>query len=204
MLHPLTAFDIVVVLLVVLGAVVGALRGFVQEVLSLFAWVAGVIAVRLFHAPMSAIAARWVGTESGGAVLAFALIFLLTYGVFRALAANLGERTRTSVIGPIDRFLGFGFGAVKGVLGASLLFLGLTLAYDTVWGGDEPKPEWLRSSGTYPLLGVTSRMIVDFVEERRHRGAAPTGDGAPRRTSDRARDAIGDLIAPPARDGDGS
>ena len=109
-----TAFDIVVLLMIVLGAVMGAARGFVTEVLSLLAWVAGAVALRLFYKPVAAAASGWVGTESGGAVLAFALVFVVTFAVFRAIANNLGHRTRNSVIGPVDRFLGFGFGRGQG------------------------------------------------------------------------------------------
>ncbi len=187
-----TAFDIVVLLLVVLGALMGALRGFVQEVLSLLAWVAGVIALRMFYKPVAVLAAKWVGTQSGGSVLAFALVFIVTFAVFRAVANALGERTRTSVIGPIDRFLGFGFGAVKAIILASLLYLAITLVLDTAWGAGEARPEWLRASRTEPLLKVTSRAIVDYVETRR--GHPPVTNGAG--YSARARDALGDLIAP--------
>jgi membrane protein required for colicin V production len=188
---PLTALDIVVLLLVTLGAVLGALRGFVHEVLSLFAWVAGAIALKLFYTPVSTAAARWVGTEAGGAVLAFALVFIVTYAAFKFLAGVLGARTRTSVVGPIDRFLGFGFGALKGLLGATILFLAINLGYDSLFGGDEPKPKWLMESRTHALLSVTSRMIVDFVDQDDQPGDA---DGY----GERAREALDALIPPPA------
>ena len=188
-----TAFDIVVLLMIVLGAVMGAARGFVTEVLSLLAWVAGAVALRLFYKPVAAAASGWVGTESGGAVLAFALVFVVTFAVFRAIANNLGHRTRNSVIGPVDRFLGFGFGAAKAVIGASLLYLAITLVMDTAWGNSEPRPEWLRASRSEPLLRVTSRAMIDWVEERRGHPKTGKGEGY----SDRARDALGQLIAPP-------
>lgn len=193
-----TAFDIVVLLMIVLGAAMGALRGFVTEVLSLLAWVAGAVALRLFYKPVAAMASGWVGTQSGGAVLAFALVFVLTFAVFRALATNLGHRTRNSVIGPVDRFLGFGFGAAKAVIGASLLYLAITLVMDTAWGRDEPRPEWLRASRSEPLLRVTSHAMIDWVEERRGHPAGGKGEGY----SERARDALSGLIAPdvPAKD----
>jgi len=193
-----TAFDIVVLLMIVLGAMMGALRGFVTEVLSLLAWVAGAVALRLFYKTVAAMASGWVGTQSGGAVLAFALVFVLTFAVFRALATNLGHRTRNSVIGPVDRFLGFGFGAAKAVIGASLLYLAITLVMDTAWGRDEPRPEWLRASRSEPLLRVTSHAMIDWVEERRGHPAGGKGEGY----SERARDALSGLIAPdvPAKD----
>lgn len=163
----MTALDIVVILLIGLAALVGVMRGFVTEILSLIAWVAGVAALRLFYEPGAALAASVTGTETGGAILAFVLIFLVTFIVFRLVARTLGERTRQSIIGPIDRVLGLGFGAIKGLIGASLLFLLVNLFFDVVWGAAEAKPEWLRSAKTYPLLKLSSQAIVDWVEEQR-------------------------------------
>src|SRR3546814_11984245 len=87
------------------------------------AWVAAVMALRLFYTPASAWAAEATGTEAGGAVLAFAGLFYGAFIVFRIIANQLGSRTRQSVVGPIDRLLGGGFGALKGLIGASLAVL---------------------------------------------------------------------------------
>lgn len=171
----MTTLDIVVLLMIGLAALAGVMRGFVTEVLSLLAWVAGVAALRLFYKPGAALAAGWTGTETGGAILAFVVIFLVTFIGFRFVGRSLGERTKKSVVGPVDRVLGLGFGAVKGLIGASLLFLLVNLFFDVTWGTDEAKPEWLRSAKTYPLLKLSSQAIVDWVEERR----ADTGPAAP-------------------------
>lgn len=171
----MTTLDIVVLLMIGLAALAGVLRGFVTEILSLIAWVAGVAALRLFYASGAELATDWTGTETGGAILAFVLIFLVTFIAFRFIARTLGDRTRKSVVGPIDRVLGLGFGAIKGLIGASLLFLLVNLFFDVVWGPAEAKPEWLRSAKTYPLLKLSSQAIVDWVEERR----ADTGPAAP-------------------------
>ena len=50
------------------------------------------------------------------------------------LATQLGARTRASVLGPVDRALGFGFGALKGLILTSLAFLLLLLAADFIGG----------------------------------------------------------------------
>lgn len=180
----LTAMDIIVLLLVGGGIVFGVIRGFVTEVLSLMAWVAAVMALRLFYTPASAWAAEFTGTDSGGAVLAFAGLFFGAFIVFRIIANQLGSRTRQSVVGPIDRLLGGGFGALKGLIGASLLFLAVNLGHEVIWGEDDP-PEWVATSKTSPLLKLSSRLIVDFVEERRD--AARDGEKAAKQPSDPAR-----------------
>src|SRR3546814_1824965 len=80
----------------------------------------------------------------------------------------LGRRTRNSIVGPVDRALGFGFGALKGLILASLLFLLAVLVLDTTGGGPTERPDWLTQSRSYPLLNATSASIADFVDRRRH------------------------------------
>ena len=163
----LTALDIIVILLVGGGAVLGIMRGFVAEVLSLMAWVFIVFALKFFHAPVTAMLAGWVGTTAGAAVLAFAIVAGITYFGGRWVANAVGERTRTSILGPLDRALGFGFGGLKGLILASLLFLLIVLVTDTVGGGPTKRPRWITSSRTYPVLTFTSAGIADFVDRRR-------------------------------------
>ena len=49
----MTALDIFVLLLIGGGALVGFMRGFVHEMLSLAAWIAGIVALKLFHTPVA-------------------------------------------------------------------------------------------------------------------------------------------------------
>jgi len=67
----MTALDIIVLFLLGSGAAFGFLRGFVQEALSMIAWVLIIFAVRMFHTPATAALAEAVGSDSGAAVLAF-------------------------------------------------------------------------------------------------------------------------------------
>ena len=98
----------------------------------------------------------------------------------KALAAldAIGSRTRTGLLGPIDRALGLGFGALKGLIMVSLGFLLVTLAIDTVSGGPAKRPDWMTDARTYPLLNATSSAIADFVDRRR-RGEPVFGPDGP-------------------------
>lgn len=162
----LTAFDIVVAILVVLAGLAGLARGFVGEIVSLLAWVAGVVAVRLFYTPAKVIAANLTGTEAGAAILALVVLFLGGFLAVRIIGGQLSAGTKASLVGPVDRVLGLGFGAAKGVLAAALLFLVANLTFETIDPG-EPAPEWLAKARTGPTLAMVSKALVDFVEERR-------------------------------------
>jgi len=166
----MTALDIFVILVVGGAALIGFVRGFAHEVLALLAWIVGIVALKLFHAPLAARLVDSVGTEAGAAVLAFALLFVPTYIGVKLFAKAVGGRTRRSVLGPVDRVLGGGFGMVKGLLGATLFFLLANLATDMVYGGDAQRPAWMTKSRTYPLLNASGRGVVDWVEQRQHPG----------------------------------
>ena len=163
----LTGPDIVVLLAVAAAAALGWMRGFVTEVLSLLAWVLVVFALKALHSPVTAVLTTIVGTSSGAAILAFAVIAGIAYFGGRMLARAMGRRTKQSILGPLDRAMGFGFGALKGLILASLAFLLLVLVYDTIDGGPRLRPAWLTKSRTYPLLNATSAFVADFVAKRR-------------------------------------
>ncbi len=168
----MTALDIITLILVGGAAFLGLKRGFVTEALSLGAWVAAIAAVKLLHSVVSDVLLEMVGTPSGAAVLAFALIFGVTFLGVRLIARSLGDKTKSSFIGGFDRILGLGFGLVKGLIGATILFTLVTLVYDTLYGGASKRPGWMTESRSYALLNATSGALVTFVDERRKSGGA--------------------------------
>lgn len=165
----MSALDIFVILLLAGGALVGFVRGFVHELLSLFAWVVAIAMLKLFHTQLAEGLLASVGNLAGAAVLAFALLFVPSFALVKLLARSIGGRTRRSVLGPVDRVLGSGFGFLKGLLGATLFFLLANLATDMIYGPQADRPAWMTSSRTYPLLNASGRGIVDWVEARRLR-----------------------------------
>lgn len=181
----LTGLDTLVIIAIVGSGVLGFVRGFVTEVLSLVAWVGIVIALKLFHAPLAAVIAPIVGTVGGSAVMAFAVIAGVAYFAGRLIANAVGSRTRTSVLGPLDRALGLGFGGLKGLIFVSLAFLLVSLVIDTMGGGRAARPEWMTKSRTYPILDSTSAKIADFVDRRR-RGETMFGTDADARADNAA------------------
>lgn len=162
----MTGFDIAVLVLVGLGVVTGFMRGFVQEILALAAWVIALFAIHNLHSPLSAWLVPRVGNESGASVLAFAVLLLVPYGVVKLVANRMGAASRESVLGPIDRLLGLGFGAVKGLVIAVLGFSVLVLGYDTVWGVGG-RSDWITQSRSYPFINASSEALVKMIAERR-------------------------------------
>jgi membrane protein required for colicin V production len=129
--------------------------------------------IKLFHGQLSQGLGTVVGTAEGASVLAFALLFVPTFILVKLMARSIGGATRRSLLGPVDRALGGGFGILKGLLAATLFFLFANLATDLVYGPEAERPAWMTTSRTYPLLNASGRAIVDWVETRRgHREEA--------------------------------
>lgn len=167
----MTGFDIAVLVLVALGAIVGFMRGFVQEVLSLAAWAASLVAIHFAHDRVERLVQPYVGDKFGAAaVLAFVLLLVVPYLVVKLIAGHLGQASRASFLGPVDRVIGFGFGAVKGMLFAVIGFSLLVLGYDTVWGVNG-RPDWITQSRTYPFINASSDALVKAIGDRRRAAA---------------------------------
>lgn len=164
----MTGFDIIVLLIVGVGAIGGFLRGFVQEVLSLAAWILAVFAIHFLHTDLTAAILNFMGSPISASILAFALLLLIPYAAMKLIARVAGRKARGSVLGPIDRVLGFGFGTVKGIIIVVIAFSLLVLAYDTVWGA-KGRPLWIVEARTYQLVDAGSRAMVQIIEERRAR-----------------------------------
>ena len=162
----MTGFDIIVLLVVAAAAIGGFMRGFVQEVLSLAAWILAIFAIRYLHTDLTELLSAYIGTPTTAALLAFALLLLIPYVAMKLIAGRLGRASRNSIIGPFDRVLGFGFGAVKGVIIVVVAFSVLVLGYDTVWGA-KGRPDWMVTARTYPFINASSQAMVQLIEMRR-------------------------------------
>jgi len=163
----MTLFDIAVLVIVALSALGGLSRGFVHEVLSLAAWFASVVAIYLFHGPLSdIILAFFEDNDTNAALLAFIILLIVPLLTMRLVAKWAGTKARNSALGFIDRILGFGFGIVKGLLLVVLTFSIIALGYDTVWSA-KGRPDWVKDARTYPFINAASSALVTTVSERR-------------------------------------
>ena len=162
----MTGFDLIVVVIVGVAAVGGFLRGFMQEILSLAAWILAACAIRYLHTDLTLALQPYLGQGVATSVLAFALLLLIPYAAMKVIANNVGNVSRNSVLGPIDRVLGFGFGGVKGMLIVVVAFSLLVLGYDSVWDY-RGRPTWMTSARSYEFVDGASRSLVEVLAARR-------------------------------------
>jgi membrane protein required for colicin V production len=162
----MTGLDLILLFILAIAGIGGFMRGLAQEVFSLAAWFVAVFTIHYLHAPLTAALIGYVRAEIASALLAFSLLLLVPYAAMKLITNNVSEAPSGSVLGPIDRVLGFGFGVVKGVLVGIFAFSMLMLGYDDAWGY-RGRPTWIVTARSYPAIDTFSRELVPLIAANR-------------------------------------
>lgn len=158
--------DIIILIIVGVAAIGGFMRGLVQEVLSLAAWMLAAFSVHFLHPPITATLRSVYNFDPGTPLLSFALLLLIPYAAMKVIAGTVSGASDGAILGPIDRVLGFGFGAIKGALIAIFAFSVLVLGFDQSWGY-KGRPNWITMARTYAAADAFSRQLLPVIAFRR-------------------------------------
>lgn len=152
-----------IIFLVIIGGsmVLAAFKGFIKELVSLVAFVAGLILAGQFHGPVARFLSRWVDSPVLAQVLGFLAVFfgvLLVAGIAVFIADRILKFTHLKWI---DRVLGAMFGVVRGWLISTVLVLAMT---SFAW-----QVPWLEQSALAPYLLMSARLAAHAVPGDMHR-----------------------------------
>lgn len=164
LLSTFTPFDWAVVGIIGLMAIGGVIRGFTHEAVTLAGWILAIVAVRMFHEQATDWLLPRAGGEASAATIAFIGLFFGTALVARLVAGIAGGLARRSMIGPMDRLLGLGFGALKGLILSAALFV-MTQFATGLFDADREPPDWLRDSRSAPVLSLAANVMVTWVQD---------------------------------------
>ncbi len=162
----MTGFDIIILIIVGVAAVGGFMRGLVQEVLSLASWIMAAVALHFMHPVLTDGLRNVYSAEPATPLLAFVLLLLIPYAAMKVIIGTASGASDGAILGPIDRVLGFGFGAIKGVLIAIFAFSLLAIGFDDSWGY-KGRPTWITTARTYPAADTFSRDLLPMIAVRR-------------------------------------
>jgi membrane protein required for colicin V production len=113
---PMNLADYLVILAVLLSAIIGAVRGFLREAVAVVTLVLAIFLAWTFADRLAPHLGGLLKSEPVATWAARALIFFLVVLVGMAVAALLSHFVRLSLFSGTDRFLGFLFGLLRGVL----------------------------------------------------------------------------------------
>lgn len=111
-----TEVDVGVAVLVLISAILATARGFTREVLSLATWAGSAAIAAYMYFYHKDLAAAYIKEELVATGVTVIGTFLVSLIVLHLLTMWIGDLVVDSRVGPLDRTLGFIFGAARGVL----------------------------------------------------------------------------------------
>lgn len=159
--YGITLLDIVVIAVVVVSALFALMRGAVREVVSLASWVGAVIlAFRLFPFLQELIRPVIAEPFIADAVAGIAA-FLAPLLVLRLFGGFIANRVDQSPLGSMDKLVGLGLGAVRGVVVIAALYL----VASWVWPPTN-QPVWVTGARLYPQVREAAVLLERSLPER--------------------------------------
>jgi len=169
---PFTFVDIAIVVVLLVSGLLAFIRGFVQEVLAVGAWV-GAIVIAVLGFPYAQPYARdLIPHELAANVAAGAAIFVVALVVLSLLTRSLAKRVKDSALNALDRSLGFLFGLFRGAVLVCLAYIALE------WMVGSQQPSWLRDARAMPLVEWGADQLKSLVPSQAKKAGGDAADDA--------------------------
>jgi len=148
--------DIAAVVVVLVSALAGLVRGFVREVLGVLAWIGAILATlwgldRVRPFARAYVSPEWLADFAGGF-----LLFLVVLIALSLIAHMIGSRVRESAVGFLDRTLGLAFGVARGAILLCLAYIGFVVLIRP----PESWPDWVKQARVRPWVHTLSADLV--------------------------------------------
>jgi membrane protein required for colicin V production len=155
----MTGFDVVVLAVVFVSTLLAFAAGVIRELISLAAWIVGIVAAVVYSGDVAAAFSRLDMTPAARDVLAFALILIAVLIAGAIVARLLRGAVHAVGLGSLDRLLGAVFGLARGlaVVIAFVLIAGLTTM---------PRQAWWQNSLLGAPLGEAALSLRPYLPPR--------------------------------------
>ncbi len=167
-----TAVDIVVVAIVLLSAAFAMWRGLVSETFNIVDWAAASFIAVEFTPSFQPLLGGSIEPAWLEYIVVFIATFLVMFVPLSMLNFRVSEAVRKSEIGPVDRVLGFLFGAVRGIaiVGVAYILYAMFVPVDQ-------HPQTLTRSHVYPVIRQSAEMLLDIVPGRQELAGLDSPEG---------------------------
>jgi membrane protein required for colicin V production len=160
---------------VAVSALLAMLRGFTREVMAILSWGVAAAAAIYFY-PMlvpklaDATSPIFISKEALRPYIAGAAIFFLALILVSIVTIRISSAILDSKIGPLDRALGFAFGALRGLLLCAIAFIFFNWLAPEATGANADsssslRNQWLANSRGLPLLKATSDQLLALLPD---------------------------------------
>ena len=144
--------DIIIAAALAVSVIVGIMRGFVKESISIAALLIAIWASLYFGPAVGNVSSSWLSSEDLQMWFGRILVFAIILSIGGLLGWGISKLVRMSVLSGMDRLLGSLFGAVRGVLLLAVFIIGGQFA-----GFDND--DWWLNSRLIPHVEVVAEWI---------------------------------------------
>ena len=148
----ITILDGILIFVMLVSAVLAMIRGFTREVFSIASWVAAALVTYLYWEDALPFVQEYISDKNLSLGATVAGLFFITLIIVSLITMRISDLILDSRAGPLDRTLGFIFGAGRGLLLVviAVLFLNFFIAPDRqpVWIAEAKTKPWLDSIGS--------------------------------------------------------
>ena len=157
----LNMFDLIVLTVIGLSALLSFFRGFLREVFSLAGWVAASIITLRFLKPAAAYVRPHVGSEVVASGIASVGLFFITLILISIVTGMILKFLKPAAkIGLFDNLVGLCFGVARGILIVALGYFIMTIVL-----AEKDYPKWVKESKSRPHVAKAAKLIGDLTPE---------------------------------------
>ena len=127
--------DISIFVIISLSILIGVVRGFVREALSLLVWALALWVALEYTPKLADLFADAITSPAPRLVMAFVILFFVTLILGGVIGYLINKFVRKTSLTNLDRSLGMFFGLARGVviIGALIMLMGITPFVRTPW-----------------------------------------------------------------------
>ena len=152
---PIQGTDAVILVILLISAIFGFIRGFVKETLSVAGWV-GAVFLSLYLFPLlQPIAREFILNLLIADILTGAVIFILSLVILSYISHAISEKVKASSLGALDRSLGIFFGIARGVV-----LLGIAWLIFVQFIPEKDRPDWVLQAKMLPLIEGSGEFVA--------------------------------------------
>lgn len=119
-------FDIAIIIIVSFCLILGLFKGLIREVAGIIGVIAGFYGAYTYYGIIGPVFSRWISNAAYQNMIAFFLLFCVILMGISMISILIRKFLNLVFLGWVDRLFGLVFGASKGILIVSVLFIMIT------------------------------------------------------------------------------
>lgn len=187
---PVNVFDIGVIAVLLVSALLAYARGFVHEVLAIVGWIGAIFATFYGFPYAQPYARRVIALDLAADLAAGVIIFIFTLVFLSMMTRAVSRKVQDSALNALDRALGFLFGLLRGALIVVIAYIGLELVMPR-----DNQPAFIQEARAMQLIEPAKTELLAMLPDR-YGGTKEEDDKAKEGAADTPGRVIMDIITP--------